>query len=47
MRQQFIECSTYRTAYKRAPWACKVAKVYGGFIAFESIADYQMAKKQK
>lgn len=47
MRQQFIDCSTYRTAYKRAPWASRVMKVCGGFIAFESIADYQTAKNQK
>lgn len=47
MRQQFIDCSTYRTAYKRVPWAPKVMKVCGGFIAFESVIDYQTAKNQK
>lgn len=47
MRTEFIECSTYRTAYNRAPWASRVMKVCGGFIAFESIADYQTAKNQK
>lgn len=47
MRQQFIDCSTYRTAYKRAPWASRVMKVCGGYIAFESWSDYYTAKNQK
>lgn len=46
MRQQFIECATYKTAYNRAPWASRVMKVCGGFIAYESITDYETAKQQ-
>jgi hypothetical protein len=47
MRKQFIECKTRRTAVLRAPWACIVAKVDGGFMAFESITDYEIWKNQK
>jgi len=47
MRKQFIECKTYRTAYKRAPWACAVARATGGFWAFESADDYANWKKQR
>lgn len=47
MRAEFIECATYRTAYNRALWASRMMKVAGGFIAFESIADYDIAKNQK
>lgn len=47
MRTKFIECADYRTAYRRAPWACKVAKCVGGFMAFESWDDYNLWKSQK
>lgn len=47
MRTEFIECADYRTAYRRAPWASRVMKVSGGFIAYESITDYDNAKRQK
>jgi hypothetical protein len=47
MRKQFIDCKTYETAYRRAPWACAVAKVAGGFLAFESSTEYYNWKKQK
>ncbi len=47
MRTQFIECKTYKTAYTRCPWAAKVMKVFGGFIAFEWEDDYRIAKRQK
>lgn len=47
MRQQFIECASRKTAYRRAPWASIVMKVYGGFIAFEDWKDYYTAKRQK
>jgi hypothetical protein len=47
MKKQFIDCKTYRTAYKRAPWACAVCKVSGGFWAFESADDYSKFKGQK
>lgn len=47
MRTEFIECADYRTAYRRAPWASRVAKVCGGFMAFESVDDYETWKRQK
>ena len=54
MRKQFIEMkdSTYspkdlKKAHEIAPWAVKIAKVEGGYIAFESIIDYDTWRKQK
>lgn len=47
MRKKMIECKTLRTAKRRAPWACKFLRVEGGWIAFESFTDYQVAKGQK
>jgi len=47
MKKQFFACKTYRTAYKRAPWACAVCRVCGGFWAFESADDYSKFKGQK
>ena len=47
MRQELIEAKTKKEAEKQAPWACKFMKVVGGYIAFESITDYETAKNQK
>lgn len=47
MRQQMIECRSRSTATRRCPWAAVVAKVDGGFIAFESAADYQAWRSQR
>lgn len=47
MRKQNIEAKTAAEAKKLAPWADKVVKVEGGYIAFESIADYKTWKNQK
>jgi len=47
MRKEFIECASRSTARRRAPWAAVIAKVEGGFMAFESVADYATWKKQK
>lgn len=47
MDKQFVECKTRATAYRRCPWAAKVAKVYGGFMAFKFIGDYHTWKNQK
>lgn len=54
MRQQFIEMpeATYsakdlKKAHEIAPWAAKVAKVDGGYMAFESITDCDTWRKQK
>jgi hypothetical protein len=47
MRQQFISCGSRSTAARRCPWAAQIAKVTGGFIAFESVQDYATWKKQR
>lgn len=39
-RREFIPVKGYVTAKKRAPWAERVAAVEGGFLAFESLAEY-------
>ena len=46
MRRETIICKTLRTAKRRAPWAVKLAKVCGGWIAFESLADYETWRRQ-
>ena len=47
MRRQFIECKEHKTAVSTCPWACKIVKVVGGYQAFESLADYEMWRKQR
>lgn len=47
MRKTFIECKSRSTAVKQAPWASKIVKVEGGYLAFEDITDYETWKKQK
>ncbi len=47
MRTEFLQAATAAQARKLAPWAAKVVKVDGGYMAFESIADYEMWKAQK
>lgn len=42
-----IECKSRKTAIRKAPWAAKIVKVEGGYLAFESMADYQTWKRQK
>lgn len=37
---EFYPVKSYVTAKKRAPWAKRVAVVDGGFLAFESVVDY-------
>ena len=47
MKQELVKCKSRQTAYRRCPWAVIVAKCWGGFMAFESMADYEIWKKQK
>jgi len=47
MRISFITCKDRRTALRRAPWACKIVKVEGGYMAFESITDYDTWMRQR
>lgn len=46
MRKEFVACSSYSTAWRRCPWAAVIVKVEGGFLAFESVTDYQIWKGQ-
>jgi len=46
VRREFIQVKTRRTAVKRAPWACWIVKVEGGYMAFESATDYKTWKNQ-
>ena len=47
MRTQFIEAATRHQAKKLCPWASHLAKVTGGYMAFESHDDYTQWKKQR
>jgi hypothetical protein len=47
MNQHFIQCKDRRTAKRLAPYAAKIVKVEGGFLAFRFIVDYETWKKQK
>ena len=47
MKTEYINALTAKQARKLAAWAAKVAKVGGGYLAFESVADYQTWRKQK
>ena len=46
MRIETVECKTRQAAKRRCPWAAKIVKVEGGYMAFESITDYQMWRNQ-
>lgn len=47
MRKLFIEVESRKEAKNEAPWASKIAKVVGGYMAFESVEDYKVWKNQK
>ena len=47
MKQQFIDAKTAKKAREIAPWADKIVKAEGGYMAFESARDYGTWKKQK
>lgn len=47
MRSQFIESANRKEAARKAPWACILVKVEGGYYGFESVADYTTWKAQK
>jgi len=46
MKRELIYLKTYNGAKRRCPWAAVIARIYGGFIAFESVADYNTWKNQ-
>jgi hypothetical protein len=47
MRKELIQVKTRTEAIKAAPWAATIVKVEGGYMAFESIAEYMTWKAQK
>lgn len=47
MRTKLVECKNRKTAKKKAYWAAVIAKCEGGYMCFESVADYEIWKKQK
>ena len=47
MRKQFVECKSRSAAKHQCLWAAIIAKVDGGFMAFESASDYYTWKNQK
>lgn len=46
MKTKFVSGSRYIAA-KVCPWASRISKVVGGFMCFESVADYETWKNQK
>lgn len=47
MKTKLLEVKTRAEAVKLAPWAAKLVKVSGGYMAFESVADYNTWRTQK
>ena len=47
MRVVFLDVTTRKEALALAPWACKIIKVCGGYMAYESWSDYETAMQQK
>lgn len=46
MKVELIEATRKDRAAKAAPWATIIVKVQGGYMAFESITDYEIWRKQ-
>lgn len=47
MKTKTIYGVTKRKALTEMPWAAIVIKVEGGYMGFESVADYKTWKNQK
>jgi len=47
MRITFVERKSRATARRHCPWAAKICKVEGGFLCFESLADYRIWRMQR
>lgn len=47
MKTTFVNAGTAAQARLKAPWAAKIVKVVGGYIAFESLDHYRIWKNQK
>ena len=47
MRRAFIPQRPLQDARSYAPWAVKIVRVTGGWLAFESIGDWQTWQRQR
>jgi len=47
MKKELLTVKTRNQAIKAAPWAARIIKVDGGYLAFESVADYRIWLKQR
>lgn len=47
MRIEMIYTASRSAAKRSTPWAAKIAKVDGGYKAFESVSDYDMWRNQR
>ncbi len=48
MRKEIFTGNVSRYFVQRqCPWAAKIVKIHGGYIAFESIGDWKTWKNQK
>lgn len=47
MKTETVNATSPKQARKLAPWASKVVKVEGGYMAFESVTDYQTWRRQR
>ena len=43
----FVDAKTLKEAKKVAPEATKLVKVFGGYMAFATLTDYEIWKNQK
>jgi len=46
MRRETLNCETHEQAEDLAPWAAIIVQVEGGWMAFESMSDYETWSKQ-
>lgn len=47
LRQMFFQDKSRQETENEAPWAYKIVKVEGGYMAFESPDDYETWIKQQ
>ena len=47
MRREYCQVPTVRQARTQCPWAAKIYKVAGGYLAFASWADAQIWRAQR
>jgi hypothetical protein len=46
MRREMLLVASMAEAWAAAPWAAIIVKVDGGYLAFESSAEYQTWRRQ-